>query len=174
MCTFNAIGQSVDILLSTFQSYSKIKSNADYRVQIALNNAKNANNQALREKQLGIEKSRLEKISGLSEASKIKAINSASNLDSSSQTNNLNYLDAINLSYSNSQNIKNNYDIKAQSYFDKANSYINQANMYEKNYNNSLLAFADNALGKTQKVSANWYSNNSTNSFLGGFKNGNL
>ena len=151
--------EAVQNVSSTILNYKTNKDIYAYRTQIALNNAKVAQDEAMRQKQLGIEKSRLEKISGLQEVNKLKAQNSASGLDAMSQTNTLNYQDALNLSKINANSTKKEYDSQADSYFDQAHSYLNQAQTYQKQYNQSLFDYSLNALGKLGRVSNDWYGN---------------
>ena len=136
---------------------SEAKANNQYRVQVALNNAKNANEEALRQKQLGINKSRQDKINGLYEASRLKAQNSASGLDIQSQTSEMAYQDILNNSFDSAENTKSEYDRVANSYFNQANSYLKEANVNNKQYNNSVFSNALNALGKTGRVTSSWY-----------------
>lgn len=161
MCTpMNIIGGVLDVAkvaIDTSSRYSNLKSNNEYRTQIAINNAKAAQNEALRQKQLGIEKSRIEKINSMQEIAKIKSKNSASNLDISSNTNNYNYQDVLNSSKLQADIIKKEYDVKANEYFKKANSYLNQANDYNRQYNNSLLGLGMGVLEDSALVAKSWY-----------------
>lgn len=136
---------------------AEAKANNEYRMQVALNNANAAKEEALRQQQLGINKSRQEKISGLYEANKLKAQNSASGLDIQSQTSEMMYQDVLNNSFSEAENTKNEYNTVAKSYFDQANSYLQEAGATNKQYNNSVFSNAMNALGKTGKVTSSWY-----------------
>lgn len=136
---------------------SNMKSNYAYQTQIALNNAKNAQNEALRQKQLGIEKSRLEKISGLQEVNKLKAINAANNLDMMSGTSQLSYQDIENSANISANSIKSAYDATSESYFARANSYLETAKNYKKDYNKSIFNYSLNALGKMNQVANEWY-----------------
>lgn len=136
---------------------SNMKSNYAYQTQIALNNAKNAQNEALRQKQLGIEKSRLEKISGLQETNKLKAINAANNLDMMSQTAQLSYQDVQDSANNSANSIKSSYDAVSESYFARANSYLETAKNYKKEYNKSIFNHSLNALGKMNLVANEWY-----------------
>jgi len=146
-------------VMGTISEYKTNKANAAYQTQIALNNAKIAQNEALRQKQLGIEKSRLEKISGMQEVNKQKALYAASNLDMMSQTSQMAYQDTLNMAQINADVAKKEYDIAANSYFNQANSYLNQAQSYKNQYNQSLFANSMNALGKFSQVASDWYSN---------------
>ena len=144
---------------SVLSDYKTSKDNYKYRTQVALNNAKMAQNEALKEKQLGIEKARLEKISGLQKISKMQAKNSASNLDMMSQTNRLAYQDALDYSNANANLVKSQHDLQAQNYFNQANSYLNQAQIYKKQYRQSMFDYTFNALGKYGQVASDWYQN---------------
>lgn len=164
MCTpaLGAISAISSIATGVLGEVSNIKSNRDnykYRTQVALNNAKIAQDEALRQQQLGIEKSRLEKIEGIQKANKLKAINSASGFDLNSQTNTLAYQDVTDLADYNAENIKKEYEVRADSYFNQANSYLNSAKQARKEYNQSLFDYSLNALGKIQNVAGSWYSN---------------
>ena len=139
-------------------NYNAERQNNEYKTRLALNNAQIAQNEALRQKQLGIEQSRLEKISGIQEANKQKAISAASNFDVASVTSQINYQDNISMSNYQADVIEEEYNTKAKSYFNQANSYLKQADSYQNQYNNSVFQNALNALGKTAKVSNEWIS----------------
>ena len=64
--------------------------------------------------------------------------------------------------------IEGEYNKKAQSYINQANSYLNQTQKYQQDYNNSVFQNALNALGKTYKVSSEWYENNQGKTHLNG------
>lgn len=150
-------------------NFNSDKKNYEYRTRLALNNAKIAQNEALRQQQLGIEQSRLEKISGIQEANKQKAISAASNLDVDSLTSQLNYDDNIFMSDYKADVIKKEYDARANSYLNQSNSYLNQAQDLQKQYNDSVFQNALNALGKTTKVSLDWYRKKDFSKDGGGF-----
>ena len=145
------------VALNSTSKYSNLKANNEYRTQVAINNAKIAQNEALKQKQLGIEKSRLEKISSLQEISKLKSRNSASNLDIDSNTSRFNYQDVLDSSEIQANFIKKEYDSKANEYFKKANSYLNQANDYTRQYNNSLFGLQMGVLEDSALVAKSWY-----------------
>ena len=147
----------VNSTTSILGAFNSDKENLAYRTQIALNNAKIAENEALRQKQLGIENARLEKISGLQELGKIQARNSASNLDMMSQTNKMIYRDALNYAQTNANQIKNKYDLQADNYFNQANKYLNEAKKYKKQYSDYVLDYSFAALGKYGQVALDWY-----------------
>ena len=161
MCTpSNGTLQAISSIIGVTNDYwehRQNKENYEYRTQVALNNAKKAENEARRQEQLGIEKSRQEKIEGIQKANQLKAINSASNLDVNSQTNMLAYEDIMEYSDFNADNILNQYEQSANNYFNQANSYLEEVQQYKKQYNQSLFDFALNALGKTQNVADSWY-----------------
>ena len=162
MCTpFGATNtlNAISLITDTVSGFSSLKANNDYRTQVAINNAKTSQNEALRQKQLGIEKARLERIEGLNEVSKQKAINAASNMDLASTSNQLGYEDLNSKANLNANLVKKEYDTNANSYFKQANSYLNQASSYARDYNNSLLNLSMNALGQAKKVSDDWYDN---------------
>lgn len=140
-----------------YWEYRQEKENYEYRTQVALNNAKKAENEARRQEQLGIEKSRQEKIEGIQKANQLKAINSASNLDINSETSMLAYEDILEYSDFNAENILNQYEQNANNYFDQANSYLEDVQQYNKLSNQSLFDYALSALGRTQNVADSWY-----------------
>lgn len=144
-------------LASNATEYYANKDNLKYRTQIALNNAKNAQNEALRQKQLGIDSARLEKIEGIRAANILKAQNSATGLDVSSQTSKYSYEDVYQQADINANLARKEYDLNSSAYFRQANNYLNEVNNYQKSYNNALFNNALNALGKTQKVAEEWY-----------------
>ncbi|MBQ4646397.1 MAG: hypothetical protein IJB79_03520 [Candidatus Gastranaerophilales bacterium] len=159
---FSNISKGVGMLasgLDTVSQFQTNKANNKYRTQVALNNAKIAQQEALRQNQLGIEKSRLDKITSMQELNKIKAKNSASNLDMMSLTNELSYIDSKNFTDASSQLIKNEYSAKANSYYRNANQYLAQASEYQKQYNQSLFDYSLNALGRFNQVAFDWYEN---------------
>lgn len=153
----SGVFQAGKLVAGSVSEYSNLKANNEYRTQVAINNAKIAQNEALRQKQIGLEKSRLEKISSLQEVSKIQAQNAASNFDLSSQTNKYNYQDALNSSQMQANYIQNEYNLKANEYFNRANGYINQANDYKRQYNNSLKNFTFGVLQDSAQVAKSWY-----------------
>lgn len=136
------------------------KSNNEYRKQIAINNAQNAKNEALRQQQLGINQARIEKISGVQEANRLNARNAASGLNASSQTAKFAYDDILNASNNSAEMIKNQYNQNAKSYFQQANNYLNQASQYNNSFKNDIFNSSYNALGKIGSVSSDWYKNN--------------
>lgn len=164
MCTFNsAIAKGIFEVASVgseiISGQKQAKSNNEYRVQLALNNAQNARNEAYRQKQLGIDNSRKEKIEGIREANKLKARNSANGIDVASVSSNNAYEDVLNDSAINADLIKNQYELSSNNLFEQSKSYVNQAKAYNNNYNNSLFSNALNALGKTSKVASSWFDN---------------
>ena len=140
------------ILFNTTTDFITEKNNHDYRTQIARNTAKYAQNEAHRQMQLGIDKSRAQKIAGLTEANKLIAQQGASNLDNSSFNSDLAYQDVIENSNIASKITKNEYDASANSYFKQANAYLNQANSYQKQYNKNLFMSGFNSLGQLKQV----------------------
>ena len=132
MCTAgNATMEVINGALGVFGAandiYNERKENK-YRTQIAINNAKNAQNEALRQKQMGIEKSRIEKIAGMQKMNNKIAKDSASGFDLNSLTNQYNYSDILSSSDESAKNIQNEYNQAAENYFRTANSYLNEAN----------------------------------------------
>ena len=117
MCTFSseALGAILNttIGISTQAlNFKNEKRNNEYRTRVAINNANIAKNEALKQKQLGIDKARLEKISGIQEANKQKAMFASSGLDLNSDTTRFAYDDYLNLSDVSSSAIKNEYNSK--------------------------------------------------------------
>lgn len=161
MCTptdiIGGVLQAGRLVTKSVSDYSNLKANNEYRTQVALNNAKIAQNEALKQKQIGIEKSRLEKISSMQDVAKLQAKSAASNFDTSSQTNKYNYQDVLNSAQLQSKYIQKEYDLQANEYFNQANSYINQAKDYNRQYKNSLKNFAYNVLDDSAQVSKSWY-----------------
>lgn len=164
MCTFetSAISGLINGAFNLTNSAMQVqqnKKNHEYRMNVALKNAEISKNNALRQQQLGIDKSRLEKISGIKEANLLKAKNAASGIDLNSTTNQQNYDDMLNQSELNASVAKKEYDFTAQNYFNQANSYLEEANNMNRQYNNSVFQNALNALGKAKKVEHVWYEN---------------
>lgn len=155
---FKGVGVA-NTIASTLSDYKTYKTNAAYRTQITLNNAKNAQNEANRQRQLGIEQSRVQKIKGIQEANLLKAKNSASGLDLMSQTNKYAYQDAYNMANLNALSTKKEYENQAINYFNQANSYLNQAYQSNKQYNQTIFDYSLNALGKFNQVANQWYEN---------------
>ena len=60
-----------------------------YQTQIAINNAKQAQNEALRQKQIGIDEARLEKIKGMQKLNSQIAKNSANGFSDASSSNSI-------------------------------------------------------------------------------------
>lgn len=143
--------------VTTISGYKANKENYAYRTQIALNNAKIAQNEALRQKQLGIEKARLEKINALQDLSKMQARNSASNFDAMSQTNKYAYQDMFNISNVNAKAIDEQYSMQSDKYFNQATNYLKQADDYKRQHDQSVFNYSFNALGKFKQVADDWY-----------------
>ena len=169
MCVPHAIGvaqmaiNAAASISKTVIEYNQQEKNNEYRKQVAINNIKNANAEAQRQVQLGIDKSREEKIEGLKKASYLMTQNAASNFDVSSGSNFMNYQDIQNTSFSSAQDILDSYNYKADTYFNKANSYLNNYLYSQKAYKNSVLKSAITSLGNYSKVALSWYSNSGDN-----------
>lgn len=129
----------------------------DYRAQVAINNAKTAENEALRQRQLGIDESRREKILGFQEANKMAAKNAASGFNVSSETMTYGYNDVLSSAYSNAESIKEAYELNAQSYDDQAKSYYESASLAKENAKNYLLNSALVGLGQASLAASDWY-----------------
>ena len=152
------VASIANVVLNTTASVISQKANNDYRTQVALANAKYAQNEAHRQQQLGINKARAEKISGIQEANKFAASQAASNLDSSSLNSSLAYRDYLTNADINSSIVKDEYNAKAQSYFTQANSYLGQVELYKKDYNMGLITTGLQGLDSFSKVTKDWYS----------------
>ena len=173
MCVPTNLGNAfsaISSVVGTINEYNTIRKNNEYRTEVAINNAKIAQNEALRQKQLGIEKARIETMEGMKNASRLKAKNAASNLDFASFTSELGYNDILNNSFSSANSIEKQYDNTAQNYFNQANNYLSQANNYKNLFDNSITSYSMNALGKFGKVSSNWFESNKKQQ-EGGFLN---
>jgi len=144
----------------TILDYNQQTKNNEYRTQVAINNITAAQNEAKRQSQIGIEKSREEKIEGLKRANSLLAKNAASNTNVFSGSNFLNYQDEQNLSFNNAQNILDSYNQKSASYYQRARNYYNNYQQSQKQYKSSMMKSALNSLGNYTKVASNWYSNN--------------
>ncbi|MBQ8848479.1 MAG: hypothetical protein IJ003_05995 [Candidatus Gastranaerophilales bacterium] len=127
-----------------------------YQTQIAINNAKQAQNEALRQKQIGIDEARLEKIKGMQKLNSQIAKNSANGFDAYSQTNIENYSDIYSDTLNSANAVKNNYDNSAIDYFQTANEYLNQAKQTKKQYNSNLFKKGMTYLGQFNKVADSW------------------
>ena len=163
------VPQILDTTSTVTSGLMQVKSASDnykYKSQIALNNAINAKQEGLIQAQTGIEEARKEKISGLSEANKLLAKNASSGFQIDSLTNKYNYQDIINTSNSNAKNTQEQYDLKADSYFNKAKSYLNQIDSYKKEYKSNLFKTGANALGSFGQVAESWYENNYPGEFI--------
>ena len=165
MCVpyLSALGTGVKAVSSVLGQVSSISQNiseSNYRTQVAINNAESAKNEALRQRQLGIEEARQEKISGLQEANKLAARNAASGLDISGQTSSLGYDDVLNNAGSNAKSIQDSYNLKSESYMEQANSYLESAKINKKNTKNYLLNYALTGLGDAGMAASSWYDKN--------------
>ena len=149
-------------IVTANQQNRQIKKTNEYRAQIAKNNIQNSVNEARKQQQLGIDKSREEKIEGLKNANRLKAQNAASGFDINSTTNNLNYSDILNTAQANADNIQTRYNENADNYFQRANSYITNYNMNSSINQEKNDLFAT-ALGSVSKVAKNWYSKGGNN-----------
>ena len=162
------IGTALSVGNMIAQNKAEEKTN-EYKQQIAINQVKSAQEEAQRQKQLGIEKSREEKIKGLKEISKLQAQSASSGFDMNSQTNLFNY-DDVETSYDNSaNNILDSYYNNAKAYSDKADQYRTQIKIDNVETDLKNKQEFMNALGKTTKVALNWYDGlNSTPAVKGG------
>ena len=153
--------QGVINLASAANKINTEKQENKYRTQIAINNAKNAQNEALRQKQMGIDASRQEKIQGIQEVSKKRVQSASGGFSSLDGTNQFIYQDVLSGANFEAQKVKNSFDLKADSYFDKANEYLNQASKNTKDYNTLVFQKGMQYLGNANKVAQNWYQNRS-------------
>ena len=153
----SAATATIGTMASIDKANQEIK-NSNYRTQIALNNAQSAKSEALRQKQLGIEEARKEKLEGIEKINSLKAKNASSGFDLESYTNNINYSDTLNNTYSNAETIEQNYNQQAQNYIDKANSYLGEAGYIQDNKPKTTTGgFILKALGESKLASNNWY-----------------
>lgn len=160
-----AVGTGASIITSSMQQKTE-----EYKTQIALNQAKSAQNEAQRQRQLGIEQAREERIEGLKNISRMQAQNAASGFDVYSTTNMYNYED-MDIEYqNNAQNILESYYAKAQGYDEQAQSYVDSLNLSIMNNNLRETRNLYTSLGNTKKAAQKWYENN----FSSGGVNGNF
>lgn len=160
-----ALGAGASIVTSSMQRKTE-----EYKTQIALNQVKSAQNEAQRQRQLGIEEARKERIEGLKNISRMQAQNASNGFDTYSVTNLYNYEDTANEYESNANNILESYYAKAQGYDEKAQQYID--NLTVSNMNQDLKETSNffTSLGNTRKAAHKWYENN----FSSGGVNGNF
>ena len=142
---------------NAYMSYKQESENNEYRKQVAINNIKNLENEALRQNQLGIEKAREQRLEGIKKANTAAAISAASGFDMNSFTTLQNYSDVLNNSEISASAIQDEYKQNAESYLNRANSILNEYNNYSKNHNSNLYKSAINSLGNYTKVAQNWY-----------------
>ena len=154
----SAINAAANITRTTIEINQQTKNN-EYRAQIVANNIKNAQNEALRQTQLGIDKSREEKLSGIRKANELLAQNASSASDTYSGSAFLNYGDIQNESFNNAKEIQDSYNYKADKYYEKANNYAYNFAISQKNYKNSLYKTALNSLSSFSRVASSWYQN---------------
>jgi type II secretory pathway pseudopilin PulG len=166
MCVPGPVANIVPAILSSALSVTNVivqnnqqAKNNEYRAQVAVNNIRNAQNEAKRQTQLGIEKAREERLNGLKSASALLAKNASSNTDVYSGSNLYNYEDASKEYFQNALNIENSYNYKADKYIEKANNYLTNYNMESKLSKKSALKQNINSLGSFAKVASNWYVN---------------
>jgi len=165
-----ALGLVQDIGGNMLSAKAEAK-NYKYKTQIAINNAKSANAEALRQKQLGIEEARKEKIEGIKQANLQTAKNAAGGMDITSTTSKQNYRDSIDTANNNALETKNQYNLKADSYFDNARSYLNEIDGYKTSYKNSMFNNSINSLNSVHSVADNWYEDKKQeNKEKGGYK----
>ena len=155
-----AVGQAIvnaaTSITSNVISYKQEEANNEYRNQIAINNIKNAQNEAKLIKQTGIEEARQERIKGLQELSRQKAQNASSGFDINSNSYQQNYEDILDGYNSNAQNIENAYDRKAQSVNNSQNTIASEAIYSQNQYNLNQYKNAINSLGNYTQVASNW------------------
>lgn len=130
---------------------NKIQRKTDeYKTQVALNQIKSQQNEAQRQAQLGIDKSREERIQGLKAVSKATAQNASNGFDTYSDTNLYNYEDIKDEYDYSANNIMEEYNSNAQKYDEQAKNSIAEYNFQR---DNEKL----NSLGNTVKVAYKWY-----------------
>lgn len=160
-----ALGAGASIVTSSMQ-----KKTEEYKTQIALNQVKSAQNEAQRQRQLGIEEARQERIEGLKNISRLQAQNASNGFDTYSQTNMYNYEDVDNEHESNAQNILDSYYARAQGYDEQAQRYMDNLNVSNMNKDLQETNNFFTSLGNTKKAAQKWYDNN----FGSGGVNGNF
>lgn len=151
------VGSAVARVASDVHQQSQQSKEYEYRSQIALNNIKTAQDDAREQTQLGIDKSREQKIEGIKKASVLLAKNASNGSDAFSDSNFKNYSDTLDSYYDDAQKIMENYNLSADSYFQKANSYLNDYNMQNYNYKKSVKKNALNSLGSYSSVALSWF-----------------
>lgn len=162
MCVPGAIEAAVGLtgaVVSGINNARTESKNLKYKTQIAINNAKTASAEAQRQQQLGIEEARKEKIEGLRQASAQAARSAANGFDMTSATSELNYQDTINAADTDAQSTRNQYDLRADSYFDQAKDYLGQINSYKDDYKSNMRTNAINSLQNIGSVASSWYKN---------------
>ena len=152
----SAINTATSITKTVLDMNHQTKNN-EYQAQIAINNIKNAQNEAKRQTQIGINEARREKISGIRKANEVLARNAASAADSVSGSAFLNFNNTLNEGFSASKEIQDEYNYRAGKYYEKANDYAYNFKISEKNYKNSLYNTALNSLNSFSNVAASWY-----------------
>ena len=151
------VGATVARVASEVNQQAQQKKEYEYRSQIALNNIKTAHDDAREQIQLGIDKSREQKIEGMKKASMLLAKNASGGFDALSDSNYQNYTDTIDSYNEDAQKIMDDYNQSADSYFQKANSYLNDYNYQAYAYNKSAKKSALNSLGNYTKVALSWF-----------------
>lgn len=160
MCTTAlALSDVISGSMNVIKTVSGIKqqdAQYKYQTQIAINNAKQAQNEAFQQKQIGIDEARLEKIKGLRQVNEQIAKNSSSGFDVNSLTNQLNYGDILTTANNSSSLVKSKYFQNANSYLQSANSYLDKAKQIKKEYNDNLFEKGMTYLGQFGKVADSW------------------
>lgn len=159
MCTIanliKGAAVAASVIIPAVNNRNEQKDALNYRTSLAINNMKEAKNQAYAQNQLGIEEARKQKIAGLRAASDIMAQNASGGFSVNSGNNLFNYEDTIDSSYSNALESQKTYSISADSYFKKAGDYLNDAKNYQSQ--KKKLGFAQTALGATKQVANRWF-----------------
>jgi len=162
MCTVDSVVKGVAIVARTVvpavKTYQEQKDNLKYRTNLALNNMKEAKNNALAQKQAGIEEARKQKISGLRLANEMFNQNASYGFEADSGNNLYNYDDTIENYYNTAFDTQHTYDVRADNYFESANEYLKSAKSYQQQSKKVGWKVTKNALGNTTSVASKWFS----------------
>ena len=162
MCTIANVIKGVvgvaGVAISAARNYNEQKDTLNYRTSLALNNMKEAKENAYAQKQLGIEEARKQKIEGIKRAKELIAQNAAGGFSFDSGNNLYNYNDEIDATYQDAYNSQQQYNIRADNYFEKARAYLNEAKNYQQEKKDLKHNFFSTSLGSTRSVANKWFS----------------
>lgn len=161
MCLPQIITTTLTSAIAVAANISKAQAeqnNFEYQKQVAISNYNSNLDESYRQKQLGIEEARKEKIEGMYQANLLASKNASSGFSLYSDTTQENYNNIIDSYNAKANSTLENYEVNAEKYANKANLFLKQSENLTSKYNNSLFKNAMTSLGNSTLVNPQWYS----------------